>query len=133
MWFAGAAPSRLEGDMHDRDHGGHARAVPDVAGMLASQIMERLLLITYSMASGTPRDWQAEVAVLRRELQQRLEGTPPPLLVEQLDDAWEDARAQAEIRMRLCGEGDAAHRLPQYRPFILEQVLDRDWWPEPQV
>jgi hypothetical protein len=72
MWFAGAAPSRLEGDMHDHDHGGHARAVPDVAGMLASQIMERLLLITYSMASGTPRDWQAEVAVLRRELQQRL-------------------------------------------------------------
>ena len=119
--------------MRDLDHGGYARTVPDAAGMLASQIMERLLLLTYSMASGMPRNWQAEVAVLRWELQQRLEGMPPLLLVEELDDAWEDARAQAEIRMRLCGEGDAAHHLPQHRPFILEQVLDRDWWPEPQV
>ena len=118
--------------MHDRDHGGHARAVPDAAGMLASQIMERLLLLAYSMASGARRDWQAEVAMLRRELQQHLEGTLPPL-VEHLDAAWADARAQAEIRMRLCGESDAAGHLPRHRPFLLEQVLDRDWWPEPQA
>jgi hypothetical protein len=118
--------------MHDRDRDAHARAVPGVAGMLASRIMERLLLLTYSTACGTPRDWQVEVAVLRRELQQRLEGTLPPL-VEHLDEAWEDARVQAEIRMRLCGESDAAGHLPRHRPFLLQQVLDRDWWPEPQA
>jgi hypothetical protein len=35
--------------------------------------------------------------------------------------------------MRLCGEGEAARHLPRHRPFILKQVLDLDWWPEPKV
>jgi hypothetical protein len=44
---------------------------------------------------------------------------------------YDDAREAAQLSLHAYGEHAAAETLPPACPYTLEQVLTRDWYPEP--
>ncbi len=100
---------------------------------LAEIIVQHLLLLEHSPASGPRRGWGAEVIDYRVRLDRALTPTLKNHLAARIDAVFNDAREAVRRKMILYGEGDAAARLPEARPYTLAQVLDPDWWPPDQV
>jgi hypothetical protein len=96
---------------------------------LAEAILEHLLLLEYSPATQPRRHWKTELIDFRRGLRRSLTRSLERHLAEHLDTLYEDAREAARQKMTLFEESEAAERLPELRPYTLEQVRDPGWWP----
>lgn len=100
---------------------------------LARLIMQHLLLLAHSPASDPRRHWLAELIEFRQQLREELTGTLEAHLSQRLDKVYEAAREAIQRKMQVFGETQAAARLPQERPYTLDQLLDQDWLPPQPV
>ncbi|MCB2055875.1 MAG: DUF29 domain-containing protein [Geminicoccaceae bacterium] len=97
------------------------------------RIIEHCLKLSCSPAEDPRRQWQLSIRAARREIRDRI---TPVLLHElraALDRQYRIARDDTDYAMRLYDEHEAADRLPGACPWTLDQLLDADWFPDPQV
>lgn len=73
------------------------------------------------------RSWRASIVRERLPVPRRLRRNPSlrPLLPVLLEAAYRDARKEAAAETGL-----ALRRFPETCPFLLDEVLDEDFWPE---
>jgi hypothetical protein len=94
-----------------------------------ARVIEHLLLLEHSPAQEPRRGWIDEIVTLRRDIERRLTPVLRRDLKRQFPRLWDEARADLQKKLRLLyGETDAAARLPERCPYILDQVLG-DFWP----
>jgi Domain of unknown function DUF29 len=93
----------------------------------AGTILEHLLKLQYSPAARPRRGWRLTVRKSRARLKTRLTATLRTYLLQQLADAYADARDAALIGLEV--DRIAADQLPAECPYSLEQILDPDWLP----
>ena len=99
---------------------------------LVGRIFEHLLLFQhYSPAQEPRRGWIAEVVNFRREIDDHLSATLYRDVKRQFPRLYNEARADLQKKLRLDGEAEAAARLPERCPCMLDQVLG-DFWPVPR-
>jgi hypothetical protein len=96
-----------------------------------SRIIEHSLKIAYSPAEGPRYGWMGSIADARRVLRQKLTPTLRRHVEGVLAERYADGREAADLALREHGEHDAAAALPVVCPYTLDQVLSRDWYPEP--
>jgi hypothetical protein len=90
---------------------------------LARRIMEHRLYLDHSPAREPRARWEVELIEWQAQLEQELTGTLRRHLEERLDDAYARARRVAQKKLIAHGEAEAAARLPEKRPYSLEDVL----------
>lgn len=95
----------------------------------AAQILAHLVCLKLSPASDPKAHWEDEVATFRLSLTGRLENSPSleRKLSGSYDKMWLKARRLAQVKLRR----DGVTQLPAECPFTLAQVLDPDFFPEP--
>jgi type IV secretory pathway VirJ component len=108
------------------DMGAAARATVASA---VERVIEHLLKLQHSPATGPRRGWRVSVNAARGDLDRTLTPSLHRGLAAELPRAFERARRAAVLGLELHGEHEAAAALPRTCPFTLEQVLDADWWP----
>lgn len=93
------------------------------------EALEHLLKLRYSPSFETRADWKESVAKQRVAIADSLEDSPglKSKLPDLFDQAWKHARRFAIMGMEKYGESPA---VPEENPFMLEQVLDEDFFPE---
>ena len=96
-----------------------------------TRIIEHSLKIAYSPAEQPRYGWMGSIADARRILRQKLTPTLRRHAEEVLTELYADGREAADLALREYGENDAAAALPLVCPYTLEQVLSRDWYPDP--
>ena len=92
-------------------------------------ILEHLLKLEHSPA-GDPRDgWTETVARCRGDVSRILEDSPS--LRRKLPERWlkEYALARRSAVRGLARDGIGAEEIPADPPYVVDQVLDPDWWP----
>ena len=94
----------------------------------AETIVEHLLKLQYSPAARPRRGWRLTVRKSRARLKTRLTATLRTYLLQQLADAYADARDAALIGLE--ADRIAADQLPAECPYRLEQFLDPAWLSE---
>jgi hypothetical protein len=96
-----------------------------------SRIIEHSLKIAYSPAEEPRYGWMSSIADARRILRQKLTPTLRRHAEGVLAELYADGREAADLAFRARGEHDAAAALPPVCPYTLDQVLSRDWYPQP--
>jgi hypothetical protein len=96
-----------------------------------SRIIEHSLKIAYSQAERPRYGWMGSIADARRILRQKLTPTLRRHAEGVLAELYADGREAADLALREHGEHDAAAALPLVCPYTLDQVLSREWYPEP--
>ncbi len=95
-------------------------------------ILEHLLKLACSPAVEPRRGWKLTVGRTRRELADRLTPTLRRRLRRDLPRHYARTRRRTAMILRLHGEAEAASRLPEACPWTLEQILDPEFFPEPE-
>lgn len=93
------------------------------------RILEHLLKLEHSPATEPRAGWCESILDARNELRDDLTPTLSRDLEASLPTLYAQARHDAQARMRLYGEGEAAAVLPARCPYTLAQVLDEGWLP----
>jgi hypothetical protein len=96
---------------------------------LVRQILQHLLLVTWSPAREQRRHWLDEVDEFRSQIEDKLTPTLQRDLEVGFDQIYAKARRNVARKMRRYGEQEAAAALPAECPYTLQQVLG-DWEPE---
>ena len=127
---------RTRDDRFDREH--VAEEIEDlgkserhtVESQIA-RIIEHSLKIAYSPAEQPRYGWMGSIADARRILRQKLTPTLRRHAEGVLTELYTDGREAADLALREHGENDAAAAPPLVCPYTLEQVVSRDWYPDP--
>lgn len=93
------------------------------------RILEHFLKLEHSPASEPRAGWCESILDARNELRDDLTPTLRRDLEVGLSVLYEQARHDADARLRLYGEASAAEALPVTCPYALAQVLDEGWLP----
>ena len=96
-----------------------------------TRVLEHFLKLAHSPASQPRYGWIASVVEARQALGRHLTPSLRNAAREELPALYRDAREIAAIRLREHAEDSAANTLPQACSYTLDQVLQRDWFPEP--
>ena len=96
-----------------------------------SRVVEHFLKLTYSPAVGPRYGWMGSIADARRIIRKKITATLRRHAEQKFAELYQDGREAAELSLRDYGEHAAASALPSTSPYTLEQVLTRDWYPEP--
>jgi hypothetical protein len=96
-----------------------------------SRIVEHSLKIEYSPADQPRYGLMGTIADARRILRQKLTATLRQHAEGMLAELYADGREAADLALREHGEQGAAAALPVTCPYRLDQLLSRDWYPEP--
>jgi hypothetical protein len=96
-----------------------------------SRIIEHFLKLAYSPANLPRYGWMGSIADARRLLRQKLTPTLRRHADGLLPELYADGREAADLGLREYGEPEAATALPLDCPYTLDQMLLRDWYPEP--
>lgn len=94
-------------------------------------IVEHLLKLAYAPVEEPRRGWRLSVRNQRIELAQLLRDSPS--LRRDAADLLAECHAEASETIREGmppAEASQWPPLPDTCPFTLDQILDRDWWPE---
>jgi hypothetical protein len=91
------------------------------------RIIEHLLKLEFSPASSPRAGWRRSVAVHRQQAADIVADSPSLGGLDQLDDAYDDARQLAVLGLQQDGVMDSA--LPEECPYLRDQILDRNFWP----
>jgi hypothetical protein len=97
------------------------------AESLLQNIILHLLKLEWSPAEPPSRDWRREVTAFRLALATRLRRAPTLRARIDLEAVYADARTLALLRLEDDG---IAPDVPAACPYTLDQLADRDWWPE---
>ncbi len=92
-------------------------------------IIEHLLLLDHSPAEQPRRGWQREIMTCRDEIEDRLIPTLRRDLDRELPRLYDYARRHLKRRLEPYGEAEVATRLPERRPYTLDQILGEFWPP----
>ena len=93
-----------------------------------TRLIEHLLKLATSPSLAPRRRWRLSVRRSRSELHRRLGLTLRNKLEAELADTYADAREAAAVGLLQHGE-DAAAALPETRPWTMEEMLERGWYP----
>jgi hypothetical protein len=96
-----------------------------------TRILEHFLKLAYSPAERPRYGWIASIIEARQQLGRHLTATLRNAAEEHFTELYCDARDIAVVRLREHGEHVAAAALPAECPFTLDQVLTREFYPEP--
>jgi hypothetical protein len=93
--------------------------------------LEHLLKLQFAPVDEPRRLWEVSVLNQRRDLQQLLRSSPSLKRIARLSlaQAYEEAVELVERAMP-DAERPRWPDLPRTCPYTVEQVLDREWWPE---
>lgn len=135
LWALAQAEALRAGRLEELDLANLAEEVEGLAAATKSAvrsrtrtIMEHLLKLEYSPAVEPRRGWRATVRRARQDLEDDLTASLRHLLAEELEELYARVRRDLAETMRDYGETDAAAKLPEACPYVLEQVLG-DWLP----
>lgn len=99
-----------------------------------TRLIEHLLKLQFAPALEPRRLWRISVVNQRRDLKQLFRGSPSlrQLAADYLDEAHEEA---CDLVERTIPDEELGRwpDLPRTCPYTLEQLLDPDFWPEPQT
>ena len=95
--------------------------------------MEHFLKLAHSPADRPRYGWMSSIAEARRVLRQKMTATLRRHADREFAALHDDAREAARLNLLDYGEGAAAAALPCACPYTLDQVLDRNWYPEPPL
>jgi hypothetical protein len=101
----------------------------DAVFSLAQRIVEHLLLIEHSPATGQRLHWADEIDGFRDQMKRKLSPTIRRHLKRDLRAVYADGRRLVERKMRRHDEEQAAAALPADCPYTVEQVLG-EWFPD---
>jgi hypothetical protein len=96
------------------------------------RIVEHLLKLRHSPAQAPRAGWQHTIVAARAELADRLTATLRRDLEEHLDELCADGAEMARKALEAHGETEAAGSIPAGRPFTLDEILRRGWYPAPR-
>ncbi len=96
------------------------------------RLIEHLLKLARSPACDPRRGWVMTAVYARQELADRLTATLKRRLRRELGAIYAEARRAAKRALELYDEHEAASRLPEACPWTLEQILDPEFFPEPE-
>jgi len=96
-----------------------------------TSVIEHLLKLAHSPAERPRYGWMGSIADARRILRKKLTPTLRSNAEQKIRELYQDAREAAELALHDYGEHEAAAALPASCPYTLDQVLDRNWYPEP--
>jgi hypothetical protein len=91
------------------------------------RIIEHLLKLEHSPASGPRAGWRRSVAVHRQQAADIVADSPSLGGLDHFEDAYDDARQLAILGLQQDGVMDSA--LPEECPYSRDQVMDRNFWP----
>ena len=96
------------------------------------RVIEHLLKLQFAPVNEPRRVWEVSVLNQRRDLHQLLQSSPSLKRTARiaLAQAYEEAVELAERSMPEA-ERPLWPDLPRTGPYTVEQVLERQWWPEP--
>jgi hypothetical protein len=124
------------GRFTELDLGHLIEEIEDVGGALKRAarkrirtIIEHLLKLDHSPASGPRAGWRATIRTQRVRLRDTLTPTLRRELVQELTELYEDARGLADGAFRDHGEDAAADAMPATCPYTLEQITG-SWLPK---
>jgi hypothetical protein len=127
---------RTRDNRFDREH--VAEEIEDLGknerDAVESQItraMEHFLKLAHSPAERSRYGWMGSIADARRILRKKLTPTLRSSAEQKIGELYQDAREAAELALHDYGEHEAAAALPASCPYTLDQVVDRNWYPEP--
>jgi hypothetical protein len=120
----------------DRDHVAEeiedlGKSERDAVYSQITRVLEHFLKLSHSPADRPHFGWMGSIADARRILRRKLTATLRRDAESRLAELYEDARESAELALREHGEDAAAASLPETCPYILDDVLNRSWCPEP--
>ena len=96
-----------------------------------TRVIEHFLKLAHSPAERPRYGWMGSIADARRILRKKLTPTLHSNAEQKIGELYQDAREAAELALHDYGEHEAAAALPASCPYTLDQVLDRNWYPEP--
>ncbi|MGD9617028.1 MAG: DUF29 domain-containing protein [Alphaproteobacteria bacterium] len=95
------------------------------------RILVHFLKLAHSPAPDPRPDWRESIAAARAELEDRLTPTLRRDVRQVLPRLYARAKDIAREGIEKYGKADAARKFPVICPYTLDQVLDRNWYPEP--
>jgi hypothetical protein len=101
----------------------------DAPFSFAQRIVEHLLLIEHSPATGQRLHWADEIDDFRDRIERKLQPSIRRHLKAGLEQVFARARARVERKLRRHGEERAAAALPAACPYTLDQILG-PWLPD---
>ena len=93
------------------------------------RIIEHLLKLEYSRAKEPRGGWRSSIINARVEIEDKLTRSLHRDLGRQLPRLYGRGRLLAANGLEAYGEAEAARALPATCPYVLEAVLDVDWYP----
>ena len=95
------------------------------------RILAHFLKLAYSPAQDPRFSWMSSIVDARAQLIDKLSLSLRHDLDEALPRLYAAARKQTGLGPQQYGERGAAASLPMECPFIVDQILGEDWYPEP--
>ena len=96
-----------------------------------ARILEHFLKLAQSPAARPRYGWMRSIAEARRVLRQKMTATLRRRAESEFAALYDDAREAARLGLLEHGEDQAAAALPSACPYTLDQVLARNWYPDP--
>jgi Mg/Co/Ni transporter MgtE len=96
-----------------------------------TRVLEHFLKLAQSPADRPRYGWMRSIAEARQVLRQKMTATLRRHASDAFAELYEDAREAARLSLLEHGEEQEAAALPTVCPYTLDQVLDRNWYPEP--
>jgi hypothetical protein len=91
------------------------------------RIMEHLLKLQCSPATGPRGGWHATILEARQDIDDYLTPSMRPEIEAGLARDYAKARARAVLALASHGEQAAAEHLPEALPYALDELLDEEW------
>jgi Domain of unknown function DUF29 len=109
------------------------RSYRDAVRSQVPRIIEHFLKLGYSPAEDPRYGWMKPILEARQEIFDKMTPTILRELRGELDRLYRDGRKRAEIGMTEHGEAAAIKGLPSACPYTVEQLIEEDWYPEPET
>jgi hypothetical protein len=127
---------RTRDNRFDREHVAEeiedlGKSERDAVESQITRVIEHFLKLAHSPAERPRYGWMGSIADARRILRKKLTPTLRSNAEQKAGELYQDAREAAELALHDHGEHEAAAALPPSCPYTLDQVLDRNWYPEP--
>jgi hypothetical protein len=127
---------RTRDNRFDREHVAEeiedlGKSERDAVESQITRVIEHFLKLAHSPAERPRYGWMGSIADARRILRKKLTPTLRSNAEKKIGELYQDAREAAELALHDYGEHEAAAALPPSCSYTFDQVLDRNWYPEP--
>src|SRR5688572_3643941 len=103
----------------------------DAVRSQVERILIHFLKLAYSPAREPRFDWMRSIIEARSALENKLSPSLRRDAEERLARLYVLASKQAALDLLKYHEDEAARSLPQECPYMIDQILAEDWYPEP--